>query len=228
MSKKQTVLIVEDEQDIMDLIHFNLLKEGFAVLCANDGVVGYETALKERPDLILLDVMLPGMDGLKVCSMIKKNKEISKTPIIMLTAKGSEEDQVLGFDNGADDYVSKPFSPKVLMARVYAMLRRTTNTEIEDLIEGHGIKIDPEKRKVYLDEELVELTFTEFQILYLLAKKSGKVFSRAQIVDSVRGENHAITDRSVDVQVVGLRKKLGTFGKFIETVRGAGYRFREI
>ena len=228
MSKKQTILIVEDEQDIMDLIHFNLLKEGFAVLCANDGVVGYETALKERPDLILLDVMLPGMDGLKVCSMIKKNKEISKTPIIMLTAKGSEEDQVLGFDNGADDYVSKPFSPKVLMARVYAMLRRTANTEIEDLIEGHGIKIDPEKRKVYLDEELVALTFTEFQILYLLAKKSGKVFTRAQIVDSVRGENHAITDRSVDVQVVGLRKKLGTFGKFIETVRGAGYRFREI
>lgn len=231
MSKEQ-ILVIEDEEDILALIHFNLVKAGFRVECATTGEDGYKKARDMHPDLILLDLMLPGMDGHEVCRQLRQAPDTKDCPIIMLTAKGEEHDIVKGFELGADDYVPKPFSPQVLQARVRAVLRRRVKPDSElnqeQPIEIHELYIHPGRNKVTAKGENVELTFTEFKILYLLASRPGWVFTRDQIVDSVHGEGYAVTDRAVDVQIVGLRKKLGDCGQYIETVRGVGYRFQEV
>ena len=223
------VLLVEDEEDIREMVHFNLFKERYQVLLASDGQTAVDVATKELPELIVLDVMLPKMDGFEVCERLKNDPQTKKIPIIMLTAKGEEEDVIKGLEVGADDYITKPFSPKVLLARIKAVLRRSKNIVKgpKNVFTLNDIKIDLSKRQTFIRDTELKLTYTEFQILHLLAQKSGWVFTRGQIVDSIRGENHAITDRSVDVQIVNLRKKMGDQGHLIETVRGVGYRFQE-
>lgn len=229
MNSKRKILIVEDEKDIADLIHFNIFKAGFDASLAMSGNEAIEKAKSFLPDLILLDLMIPEISGFEVCTILKENPSTKKIPIIILTARGSEEDIIKGLESGADDYITKPFSPKILLARVNAIFRRVPKEgqKDNDILKFESIKVDQIKRKVFLKESEVDLTFSEFEILRLLLKKPGWVFTRAQIVNLIRGTNHAITDRSVDVQIVGLRKKLGDFGNLIETVRGVGYRFKE-
>ncbi len=228
---KERILVIEDEEDILALIHFNLVKAGFLVECAMTGEEGFSKVREYNPNLILLDLMLPGMDGLEVCRRLRQAPDTQDIPIIMLTAKGEEHDILLGLELGADDYVTKPFSPQILEARARAVLRRRTKTEpstdLDQPIEIHDLYIHRGRNKVRAAGEEVELTFSEFQLLCLLVCKPGWVFTRTQIVDAIHGEGYAVTDRAVDVQVVGLRKKLGPCGEYIETVRGIGYRFRE-
>ena len=224
----KNILVVEDDLDIRELISFNLANEGHQVFEANDGEVGIDKARNNNPDLILLDLMLPGIQGLDVCRVIKSDQETKETPIIMVTALGQEEDIVKGLETGADDYITKPFSIKVLIARVNAVLKRSIEVGEDKskdiLINGINIKI--RSREVRVNENLInDLTFSEFQILYLLAGHPGWVFTRYQIIDKIRGDNYPVTDRSVDFQIVGLRKKLGDAGKLIRTVQGVGYRF---
>jgi two-component system phosphate regulon response regulator PhoB len=229
----ENILVVEDEEDILELVSYNLLKEGFQVAGANSGERALEAVKNRTPDLMILDLMLPGVDGLEVCRIMKKNPGTESIPIIMLTAKSEEGDIVKGLEYGADDYVTKPFSPKVLIARVKAVLRRLTadisydHLDRSRVIEIHNMIIRPERHEVLVDGKQVELTFTEFRILHYLASRPGWVFSRQQILDAVRGDEYPVTDRSVDVQIVGLRKKLGEAGKYIETVRGIGYKLKE-
>ena len=223
------ILVVDDEEDILELVRYNLARDGYRVVCAASGEQALSRAKSEPFDLILLDLMLPGIDGLEVAKRLKSKPETRHIPIIMLTAKGEEADIVTGLELGADDYVTKPFSPRILIARVKAVLRRKVQEEVDDssIIQIYELEIDPGKRKVLARGLHVELTFTEFQILYLLARRPGWVFTRFKIVDLIRGDDYPVTDRSVDVQIVGLRKKLGPCGKYIETVRGVGYRFKE-
>ena len=223
------ILVVDDEEDILELVRYNLARDGYRVVCAASGEQALSRAKSEPFDLILLDLMLPGIDGLEVAKRLKSKPETRHIPIIMLTAKGEEADIVTGLELGADDYVTKPFSPRILVARVKAVLRRKVQEEVDDssIIQIYELEIDPGKRKVLAKGSHVELTFTEFQVLYLLARRPGWVFTRFKIVDLIRGDDYPVTDRSVDVQIVGLRKKLGPCGKYIETVRGVGYRFRE-
>ncbi len=225
----ELVLVIEDEEDILAMVHYNLAKAGFAVESVMSGEEGLERATELLPDLVLLDLMLPGVDGLEVCRRLKENSRTAEIPIIMLTAKGEEEDIVRGLEMGADDYLPKPFSTKVLMARAKAVLRRRQKKadESESLAIGE-LLIHPGRNEVLAQGERVELTFTEFKVLHLLASRPGWVFTRYQIVNEVRGEDYAVTDRAVDVQIVGLRKKLGQCGSYIETVRGVGYRFRDL
>lgn len=225
---KEKILVVDDEEDILELVRYNLTKEGYSVSCVNSGEQAVTYARENSPALIVLDLMLPGADGLDVCKTLKAEGKTSHIPVIMLTAKGTEADIVTGLELGADDYLVKPFSPRVLSARVKAVLRRnkgkTTDTgatlRVDDLV------INPSRHEVKLNEKVIDLTSTEFKLLHLLARQPGIVYTRYQIVDAVHGEDYPVTDRSVDVQVVGLRKKLGDYGKYIETVRGVGYRFR--
>jgi two-component system phosphate regulon response regulator PhoB len=223
------ILAVDDEEDILELLDYNLSKEGFRVLRVTSGEKALELARTERPDLIVLDLMLPGLDGLAVCKHLKSERETADIPIVMLTAKGEEADIVLGLEMGAEDYVTKPFSPRVLAARVRAVLRRRSKTAPDDdaPIKTAGIEIHPGRHEVLIEGKPVRLTFSEYEILSFLARRPGWVFTRYQIVEAVRGSDYAVTDRSVDVQIVGLRKKLGKHGANIETVRGVGYRFRE-
>ena len=224
-SKKQ-ILIIEDEPDIQELLSFNLDNNGYKVYTASNGEKGLEVARKEHPDLILLDLMLPGINGLDVCRIIKSDQDTSGISIIMLTALGQEEDIIKGLETGADDYVTKPFSLQVLEARIKSVLRRVPeNIENTKTIKIHDIQIKPRTREVKINGETPELTFTEFQILHLLASHPGWVFTRYQIIDKIRGDNYPVTDRSVDFQIVGLRKKMGEKGNLIQTVRGVGYRF---
>ena len=224
----KNILVVEDDLDIRELISFNLANEGHQVFEANDGEVGIDKARNNNPDLILLDLMLPGIQGLDVCRIIKSDQETKEIPIIMVTALGQEEDIVKGLETGADDYITKPFSIKVLIARVNAVLKRSTEAgenKSKDILIN-GINIKTRSREVWVNKNLInDLTFSEFQILYLLAGHPGWVFTRYQIIDKIRGDNYPVTDRSVDFQIVGLRKKLGDAGKLIKTVRGVGYRF---
>ena len=222
------ILVVDDEEDILELVRYNLAREGYRVVCAASGEQALNKAGSEPFDLIVLDLMLPGIDGLEVAKKLKSKPETRHIPIIMLTAKGEEADIVTGLELGADDYVTKPFSPRILIARVKAVIRRKLKQEEDSsIIQIYELKIDPGRRRVLAKGSHVELTFTEFQILYLLARRPGWVFTRFKIVDSIRGDDYPVTDRSVDVQIVGLRKKLGPCGKYIETVRGVGYRFKE-
>jgi two-component system alkaline phosphatase synthesis response regulator PhoP len=223
------ILAVDDEEDILELLDYNLSKEGFRVLGVTTGEAALERARNEKPDLILLDLMLPGLDGLEVCKHLKSERETADIPIVMLTAKGEEADIVLGLEMGAEDYVTKPFSPRVLTARVRAVLRRRSKSAVDEdaQITIGGIEIHPGRHEVLIGGKPVKLTFSEYGILSFLARRPGWVFTRYQIVEAVRGTDYAVTDRSVDVQIVGLRKKLGNYGSNIETVRGVGYRFKE-
>jgi len=226
---KEKILVVDDEEDILELLRFNLSREGCEVFCASSGEEALRLVRSEIPDLMVLDLMLPGIDGLEVARRLKSDANTKHLPIVMLTAKGEEADIVTGLELGADDYVPKPFSPRILVARVRAVLRRKVKEAPEEtsVIRIHDLVIDPRRHEVLVNGEPVELTFTEFRILNYMARRPGWVFTRFQIVDAVRGEDYPVTDRSVDVQIVGLRKKLGSAGKYIETVRGVGYRFKE-
>ncbi len=226
---KEKILVVDDEEDIVELVRYNLSREGYQTLSAETGEKALRLARTEKPDLVVLDLMLPGMDGLEVTRAMKCDAELRRIPIVMLTAKGEEPDIVAGLEMGADDYIVKPFSTKILVARVRAALRRRRVEPVDEnrKIEIDGIVINPGKRVVTVEDNPADLTFTEFQILQQLARRPGWVFTRSQIVEAVRGDDYPVTDRAVDVQIVGLRKKLGPCGNLIETVRGVGYRFRE-
>ncbi|MCA9484285.1 MAG: response regulator [Nitrospina sp.] len=225
----EKVLVVEDEEDIQELIRYNLAREAYQVTCVTRGEEAIKKAQSISPDLMVLDLMLPGVDGLEVCRNLKKNPETSGIPVVMVTAKGEESDVVTGLELGADDYVTKPFSPKILLSRIKAVLRRRGDAPRDEngIIEYKDLVIHPGRHEVQVKNKPIELTFTEFRILQTLASRPGWVFTRSQIVDAVRGENYAVTDRSVDFQIVGLRKKLGTCAAYIQTVRGVGYRFQE-
>jgi two-component system, OmpR family, alkaline phosphatase synthesis response regulator PhoP len=226
---KEYILVVDDEEDIQELIRYNLAKEGYSVRCVGSGEEALESLTKELPGLIILDLMLPGLDGLDVCKALKGDSRLRAIPVIMLSARGEEADVVSGLELGAEDYVTKPFSPRVLSARIKNVLKRGRSREVETatVINIAGLSINPIRREVTIDGSPVELTFTEFSVLAFLARQPGWVFTRYQIVDAVRGGDYPVTERSVDVQIVGLRKKLGPYGKYIETVRGVGYRFKD-
>jgi two-component system, OmpR family, alkaline phosphatase synthesis response regulator PhoP len=226
---KPRVLVVDDEEDLLELVRYNLSKEGYRVTCVASGEEALEQARKELPDVILLDLLLPSVDGLEVCRRLKGEPRTQHLPIIMLTAKSEEADVVTGLELGADDYITKPFSPRVLLARVRAMLRRKTAEPVDDrsVVRIHELVIDPLRHEAVLAGARIELTYTEFALLHFMARKPGWAFTRSQIVDAVKGDDYPVTERSVDVQIAGLRKKLGRHGDYIETVRGVGYRFRE-
>ena len=226
---KENILVVEDEEAIQELVRYNLSREGFMVQEAASGEEALERVHKQAPALILLDLMLPELDGLEVCKRLKMDERTQHIPIIMLTAKSEDADVVTGLELGADDYITKPFSPRVLVARVRALLRRNKREESdkEETIQIQNLLIHPGRHEVLVDGEVIPLTHTEFQVLHLLARRPGWVFTRYQIVDAVHGDDYAVTERSVDVQIVSLRKKLGDAGKKIATVRGVGYKLEE-
>jgi len=229
MMSRQSVLVVEDEEDIMEVIRFNLEKEGYEVHQALSGEKALQVIENNLPSLILLDLMLPGINGLDLCRIFKQNDRTKAIPVIMLTAKSEDADIVAGLEMGAEDYITKPFSPRVLVARVRTILRRRESGVKDDssVIQVEGMQIHPGRHEVTMGENVVDLTPSEFRILHYLARRPGWVYSRDQIIDAIRGHGYVVTDRAIDVQVVGLRKKLGDYGKFIETVRGIGYRFRD-
>ncbi len=226
---KENVLVIEDDEDIQELVSYNLTKEGYQTTCVGTGEEGLKTVKSKLPNLVVLDLMLPGIDGLEICKLIKADPKTQHIPIVMLTAKGEESDVVTGLELGAEDYITKPFSPKVLVARIRTILRRKSKpTTSDDAAVGiHELTIHPGRHEVVAKGKSIELTYTEFKILHLLARRPGWVFTRYQIVNDIRGDDVLVTDRSVDVQIVGLRRKLGPYGKYIETVRGVGYRFKE-
>jgi len=229
MAKKKHVLVIDDEPEILQLVEYHLLKAGYACTCAATGHDGLAHAKSLLPDLVLLDLMLPGVDGLQVCGLLKSHLKTRDMPIVMLTAKGAESDIVRGLEAGADDYVTKPFSPKVLLARIGAVLRRQPkNLQDESpVLHIHDLSIHPGRHEAVVKGRPLDLTHTEFGILHFLAQRPGWVFTRAQIVDALHGPGYPVTDRVVDVQIVAIRKKLGDCSAYIETVRGVGYRFRE-
>jgi len=226
---KRTIMVVEDEEDILDLIRHHLTKEGYAVATATDGLAAVRAVFRKPPDLVLLDLMLPGLDGLEVCRKLKSDPKTAGIPILMVTAKDEESDVVAGLELGADDYIVKPFRMKELVARVRAALRRQRPAEMDfgKTVRARDIEIIPGRHEVRVAGEPVDMTFSELRILQVLASRPGWVLTRDQIVDAVRGADYAVTDRAVDVQIVGIRRKLGERADYIETVRGVGYRFRE-
>jgi two-component system phosphate regulon response regulator PhoB len=225
----KTILVVDDEKDIRELVRYNLARDGYKVECAQSGEEALRQARSAAPDLIVLDLMLPGLDGLEVCKRLKADRQTAAAPIIMLTAKGEDADVVAGLELGADDYVIKPFSPRVLLARIKAVLRRGDEpAEAEPAIIRRGdLVIDPARHQVTVSGDPATLTALEMHVLIALARRPGLVLTRYQIVDASQGEGVGVTDRSVDVHIVSLRRKLGACGSLIETVRGIGYRFKE-
>jgi len=224
----ERILVVDDEEDVLELVRYNLAKNGYKVITATTGEQAINEARGKTPDLIVLDLMLPGIDGLEVCRKLKSDVKTERIPIIMLTAKGEETDIVTGLELGADDYVTKPFSPKVLIARLRRILHRTVSRDLErPPVRIRDLTINPARREVLAGGKPVALTFTEFNILYALAKRPGLVFTRYQIIDALHGDDYLVTDRAVDVQIVSLRRKLGPCGNYIDTVRGVGYRFKD-
>ena len=222
------ILIVDDEEDILTLLEYNLEKAGFKVISADDGPEAIELTKKENPSLIILDIMLPSMEGTEVCKVIKRDNATSHIPIIMLTAKGEEVDRIVGLELGADDYITKPFSPRELILRVKAVLkRRGGGEENESIITAGNIKIDVERSVVISNGKHLKLTATEFKLLVELVKARGKVLSRDALLDRVRGMDYYVTDRTIDTHIRRLREKLGKSAKHIETVRGFGYKFLE-
>jgi two-component system phosphate regulon response regulator PhoB len=224
------ILLVEDEQDLQELLRYTLVREKYQVQATSSGEEALKMARASPPNLIILDLMLPGMDGLEVCKALKSREHTARLPVIMLTAKGEESDILRGLELGADDYVTKPFSPRLLLARINALLRRTESEQAAtsgQVIESAGLMIDPTRHEVFVAGNPVQLTVTEFNLLKLLVERPGRVFTRLQIIEGIHDQLAAVTDRSVDVQVVSLRRKLGAAGKRIETVRGVGYRFQE-
>ena len=232
MSNKPTILVVEDEEDLREIVIYNLEREGYNTIGVESGEEGLELALSRKPDLMILDLMLPGLGGMDVCRRIKQDSDNQALPIIIVSAKGEEADIVSGLELGADDYLTKPFSPRILLARVRTVLRRSENKTKEpgikeSVLKFNGLTIDIKKHQLTLDDNPVDLTKSEFGILYFLASNQGWVFTRYQIVDAIRGEQYVVTERSIDVQIAGLRKKLKDYAEWIETVRGVGYRFKE-
>ena len=226
---REQILLVEDEDDILEVIRYNLEKDGYRVKAVPDAESAERELASNMPDLLVLDLMLPGMGGLDLCRTLKTDPRTASLPIVMLTARTEESDIVSGLELGADDYITKPFSPRVLIARVRAVLRRKREAKRpgDETLKVHDLLIAPKRHEVRYRGKPVELTATEFKLLHFLARHPGWVFTRDQIVDNVRGEDYAVTDRAVDVQVVGLRRKLGDAAEYIETVRGVGYRFKE-
>ena len=222
------VLIVEDEEDILDLIAYHLKQAGFSVMTASDGVSALEKAKKDHPELIILDLMLPGMDGKDVCRVLKSSPPTKSIPILMVTARTEEIDRIVGFELGADDYVTKPFSPRELVLRVKAILRRKNGEpEGEKMIRLENLSIDLERHEVLVDNSPIQLTSTEFKLLVELARGRGRVHTRERLLDRVWGYTYEGYARTVDTHIRRLREKLGTAGDLIETIRGVGYRFRE-
>ena len=225
---KYKLLVVEDEQDIRDLLIFNLQKEGFKVESADNGDSALSLIRKNNFDLVLLDLMLPGIGGFDLTRILKNDKKTSEIPILMLTAKGEESDIVKGLELGADDYMTKPFSIKVLLARINKILIKSSNRSDEvDVLKYNSLSINLKARDVILEGKKINLTFTEFEILKLLASHSKWVYTRSEIINNIRGDDYIVTDRTIDFQIVGLRKKMGPVGKYIKTVRGVGYRFED-
>jgi two-component system, OmpR family, alkaline phosphatase synthesis response regulator PhoP len=234
---KATILVIEDDPDIRELLSFSLSKEGWTLVMAEDGESGLAKLPAANPDCVVLDIMLPGLDGLEVLRSIKSDPGRRRLPVIMTTAKGEESDVVAGLELGAEDYVVKPYSPKVLAARIRAALRRTVDLPshpfrsrgyaAETVLAKRDIKLDSARHEVRVKDEKVELSATEFAILEFLLRSPGWVFSRSQIIDAVKGRDYPVTDRAVDVQILSLRRKLGEAGDEIETVRGVGYRLRD-
>jgi two-component system phosphate regulon response regulator PhoB len=227
---RQRVLVVDDEEDILQLVEYNLEKNGFDVTCVESGEEALRSARANQPDVMVLDLMLPGLDGLEVCRSIKGEARTRDIPVLMLTAKGEEADVVKGLEMGADDYVTKPFSPKVLVARINALLRRKAVGDPDEtaVLKLERLTIHPGRHEAAIDGDPIDLTYTEFRILQLLARRPGWVYTRTKIVDQVQGQNVAVTDRSVDVHIVSLRRKLNDCADYIETVRGVGYRFKDV
>jgi two-component system, OmpR family, alkaline phosphatase synthesis response regulator PhoP len=225
---KGTILVIDDEADLVELVRYNLVRESFHVISANDGESGLRLADQKSPDLVVVDLMLPGIDGLEVCRRLRSESRTFKLPIIMLTAKSSESDRVVGLEIGADDYVTKPFSPSELVARIKALLRRAAGfAQPLQLIKNGDLTIDMAKHEVSCGNVRIDLTATEFRLLQMLAGHPGRVYSRSELIDGALGSNVAVLDRTIDVHVMALRKKLGEFGDSIETIRGFGYKFRE-
>ena len=230
---KKKILVVEDDRDISELITYNLEREGYDIACLYDGSQAVDFVKKRKPELIILDLMLPEVDGIEICRALKSDATTKHIPIIMLTAKGEEADVVVGLQMGADDYIPKPFSPRVLVARIKAILRRMSDLQksfiaTEDVRAWGDLNIDLLKHKILFKGQEVKLTAIEFNIVEFLSRSPGRVWSRQQILDNVWEEGKFIIDRAVDVHVRGLRKKLGQADDYIETVRGVGYRFKEI
>ena len=226
MAKKPTILLVDDDPDIREFVTFNLAKEGYNVVTAKDGAEGVEAVKKHRPDLVLLDVMMPGMDGIEACEAIRTNPNIASTLIAFLSARGEDYSQVAGFDAGADDYITKPIRPKVLVSRVKALLRRNVKeSEPVGNIERGDLLINLEKYQVFRDGEVVAMPRKEFELLHLLASKPGKVFSRDSIMDRVWGSEVVVGGRTIDVHIRKIREKIGD--DRIKTIKGVGYKFEE-
>lgn len=222
---KKLIAVVDDEPDIVELISIHLIKSGFDVKRFHDGNTFYDDLKKEMPDLVILDLMLPDADGLDICRVIKKQTQTAAIPIIMLTAKGEETDKIIGLELGADDYITKPFSPKELVARVRAVLRRGAGPQVSKTLRvGETLRIDSDRHEVWVADNTVDLTTTEFRILTLLASKPGWVFSREQILNHLWGREKAVIDRTVDVHIKHLREKLGSAGDLIRNIRGIGYK----
>jgi DNA-binding response OmpR family regulator len=225
---KGTVLLIDDEKDILEMVRYSLEKEGFDAIMASDGQSGLDIANRHKPDIIILDLMMPGLDGVEVCKRLRSNAATRAIPIIMLTARAAETDRIVGLEMGADDYITKPFSPRELVARVKAVLRRTRPAEEPPQIIRQGdIVIDLSRHEVTCLGKPVSLTATEFKILQTLASRPGRVFGRDEIIDAAIGDDNNVFDRTIDVHVTAIRKKLGKQGDTIETVRGFGYKFRE-
>jgi len=226
---KGSVLVVEDDRDIGELLEYNLARNGYEVRVATTGEEALEEVKKRSPDLIILDLMLPGVDGIDVCRMLRADPDTAAIPILMLTARDQEADIVTGLEIGADDYMTKPFSVRVLLARVKALLRRR---RVGEAPEGQTVRIgelqiDPARHEVRRSGQRIPLTRSEFRLLLTLARRPGRVYSRDQLIEAIHGEGYYVTDRTIDVLVASVRKKLGPTGERIETVRGVGYRFRE-
>jgi len=224
---KGKILIVEDDSDIVEMIEYNLKAEGYETLSAFDGRRGVELAQKEHPDLLILDIMLPVMDGFEVCRILKQKEATADIPIIILSAKSQETDKIVGLELGADDYITKPFSPRELLARVKAILRRGKTIKPGNKIERKDIVIDVARHKVTVRGKEVLLTLTEFKLLKYMVRRSGEVLSRNQILDGAFGQDSMVIDRTVDAHIKSLRQKLDKAKNCIETIRGVGYRFRE-
>jgi DNA-binding response OmpR family regulator len=227
---RRTILVVEDEPDIAEVIQYNLVREGYRVDVVADGEHALDRIVREAPDLVLLDLMLPGLDGLELCRRMKEDAVTRPIPVIMVTAKGEESEVVLGLGVGADDYVSKPFSPRELIARVRAVLRRgpvRVESTKRERVAREGLVVDAVKHEVRVEGDRVPFTATEFRLLHLLASNPGRAFTRDELLSRVIGEHATVTDRNIDVHVRTIRKKLGTRRELVETVRGVGYRFRD-
>lgn len=223
---KQTILVVDDEKDLLDLIEYNLKKEGFDVLKAENGEEGIEIAREKRPDLVLLDIMMPKMDGLQAVEIMRKDEALKNIPIIFLTARSDEKTEVEGLNKGGDDYITKPISTTKLISRIKAVMRRFDD-EVEEInkLEVHDLEIDKDRYRVKRDEEEFQLPRKEFELLFYLASRKGKVLDRQTLLNKVWGDNIYVVDRTVDVHVRKIREKLGDH--YIETVKGVGYRFKE-